>query len=65
MLTGTVESIRHANRLLDVAQSLINTGDLRCYDLAAMYGQQFENVRDTEWFLLTLARQLDDGETLC
>lgn len=47
---------------IEAAELLIETEDAVAFEVAAEHGQNFEAVKETTWFLNTLAEQLESPE---
>lgn len=52
----------HNKRIITKAQSAIRRGTQLAYDVAAQYGQQFDNVKDMDWFERVVCKYIKDQE---
>lgn len=52
----------HSQAVRDTAKGAIERGDQICYDVAATYGQIFENVKHMDWFHKAVAEWLEENE---
>jgi len=50
--------MQEKNRKMDKARAAIQREDSVCFDVAAEYGQMFENVKHMKWFVRAVADEL-------